>query len=197
MLHEKLAKLMKKKGESSLSDNEKNAKMGVLHDLKNMASHAMSSKLDGLKKVSVASDSDEGLAQGLEHAKAIIHGDTDTAGGGTKYNNTSGEGEDDWKSANPDGEQAFARGGKVKEDFNSGEDSELDKATDHVDEEEGYHAQPSGYHPEAMKESGHDGEHDDASEEPDGLMPEESEEHLNAKLADYQKKLAALKAKKR
>lgn len=164
MLHDKLEKLMAKKGHMKMSDNEKKAKMGVLHDLKGMASDAMTSAMNDhirpktdLKKVSVMSDSSEGLHEGLEAAKHYVENDS------MDHSAPSGEG-----------------------------DHELEDAGEHVDEEEGYHADPEGYHPEAMKEMGHDGEHDDGSEE-----PEESEDHLNAKLADYQKKLQALKSKKK
>lgn len=51
----------------------KQAKMGVLKHLSDMASEAMSGKLhDGLKKVSVASDTEEGLKKGIDKAKEIV-----------------------------------------------------------------------------------------------------------------------------
>lgn len=170
MMHDKLEKLMAKKGGSHLSENEKKAKMGVLHDLKGMASDAMHSAMNDhikpetkLKKVSVMSDSDEGLHEGLEAAKNYVEDDSS-----------------DHSAPAADGDHGMT------------------EAADHVEDEEGYHAEPTGYHPEAMKEMGHDGEHDDGSEEPDGdKEPEESEEHLNAKLADYNKKLAALHRSKK
>ena len=67
---EKLKKI--KKGH--LSPNEQNAKMSVLEDLKKQAEDAMGGKLSGLKKVSVMSDSQEGLQHGLQKAQELMHG---------------------------------------------------------------------------------------------------------------------------
>ena len=64
-------KFGKKKG---LSDVEKEAKMGVVKDLRDMAHSAMSDRLKGLKKVTVASDSQPGLEHGLDKAKELLHG---------------------------------------------------------------------------------------------------------------------------
>ena len=171
MLHDKLEKLMAKKGPSKLSENEKNAKMGVLHDLKSMAADAMGKTMeDGikpmshLKKATVVASDDKGLQEGLKKAHDLVTS--------TSEDHSASDSE---TQGNP-----------------------MEEAADHVEDEEGYHAEPSGFHPPAMKEMGHDGEHDDGSEEPDNSHePEESEEHLNAKLADYQKKLDALKRGKK
>ena len=67
----RLNKLMalKKKGDKGLSDTDVIAKKAALGDLIGMAKEAMGSKLSGLKKVTVASDSDQGLEKGLELAK--------------------------------------------------------------------------------------------------------------------------------
>src|SRR4029077_455964 len=75
MLHDKMKKLMEKKkkdGSSHLSDVERDAKSSVLDDLKSQAEDAMSSKLHGLNKVQVASDSPEGLKHGLDMAKYVL-----------------------------------------------------------------------------------------------------------------------------
>lgn len=69
MLHEKMKKLMS--GKKGMSDNEKNAKMDVVQHLRDMASDAMKGRMDS-HKVSVASDSSEGLKHGLEKAKEIV-----------------------------------------------------------------------------------------------------------------------------
>lgn len=68
-MHKMLEKMMEKKkqGGKVLSPTEMKAKLGVVEDLKKMAEDAM--KDQGLKKVSVASDSPEGLKEGLEMAK--------------------------------------------------------------------------------------------------------------------------------
>lgn len=55
-----------------LSGVEKKAKMKVVEDMRDMASKAMGDKLHGLKKVTVASNSSEGLKEGLEKAEDVI-----------------------------------------------------------------------------------------------------------------------------
>jgi hypothetical protein len=65
--------LMKKKKEGRMmSDNECEAKKKVVKSLKDFASEEMSKGLGGLKKVTVASDSPEGLKKGLEKAEDIM-----------------------------------------------------------------------------------------------------------------------------
>lgn len=70
-MNEKLMKLMKGK-KHGLSDTEKRAKMDVVKDLRSTAAEAMKDRIGGLKKVSVASDSEEGLKHGLDKAKEIL-----------------------------------------------------------------------------------------------------------------------------
>lgn len=65
----KLMKLMGKK--PKLSDKEKQAKMSVLDELDCAAKDALASKLPA-KKVTVASDSPEGLKEGLEKAEELV-----------------------------------------------------------------------------------------------------------------------------
>lgn len=69
-----LHKLMaKKKKDKPLSDTAKEAKMSVVKDMQKMAADAMRDGLKGgLKKVSVASDSPEGLKKGLEKAEELV-----------------------------------------------------------------------------------------------------------------------------
>jgi hypothetical protein len=62
----------KKKEGKKLSPVEKEAKGSVLKDLRDMASGAMAKKVKGIKKVEVASNSEEGLEAGLEKAKEIL-----------------------------------------------------------------------------------------------------------------------------
>lgn len=70
-MHDMMKKLLeKKKSEGkTLSPMEKEARMGVVGALKKAAEGAMADK--GLKKVTVASDSKEGLEKGLEMAKKV------------------------------------------------------------------------------------------------------------------------------
>lgn len=69
-MHDKLAKILGKKRD--LHPSEKHAKMSVVKHLRDMASQEMGSKLDGLKKVSVLSDSQSGLEHGLDKAKQVV-----------------------------------------------------------------------------------------------------------------------------
>lgn len=62
----------KKKEDKEMSAPEKKAKSSVLETLRDYASEQMGKKLGGLKKVTVASDSEEGLEKGLEKAKQIL-----------------------------------------------------------------------------------------------------------------------------
>lgn len=70
---EKLLEKKKKDGKE-LSGVEKDAKMSVIGHLRDLASSAMGDKLKSLNKVSVASDSDEGLKHGLAKAQEIVAG---------------------------------------------------------------------------------------------------------------------------
>lgn len=65
--------LMQKKEEGKmLSPMEMKAKMGVLDTIDAMCSDEMGSKLSPLKKVTVASDSPQGLESGLDKAKSLL-----------------------------------------------------------------------------------------------------------------------------
>ena len=57
-----------------MDDMKKQAKLDVLKEIRKIASQAMQDdiKANGLKKVSVASDSAEGLEAGLEKAKEML-----------------------------------------------------------------------------------------------------------------------------
>lgn len=72
MMEEKFKKLLEKKGSAKLSKPEMEAKKSVLEELKKMISSSMGEKLHGLKKVTVASDSEEGLEKGLEKAQELV-----------------------------------------------------------------------------------------------------------------------------
>src|SRR5271170_5240901 len=72
-MEEMLKALMKKKkGDHEMSDHEKKAKMGVLHQIHKMASDAMGDDIKGMKKVTVASNDDQGLQEGLANAKQLL-----------------------------------------------------------------------------------------------------------------------------
>lgn len=65
--------MFKKKMKSEgMNPIEKEAKMAAVSEMKKMAEDAMSEKLGGLKKVTVAAPDDESLKQGLEKAEDIV-----------------------------------------------------------------------------------------------------------------------------
>ena len=55
-----------------MSDSEKKAKLTALKEAHGMASDMLKGNLKGLKKVTVASDSKEGLKKGLEKAEDML-----------------------------------------------------------------------------------------------------------------------------
>lgn len=88
----KLLAKKKAEGMKPMSPVERQAKMGVIQDMRKMASDEMSQPLHDLKKVSVSAESPEALKMGLDKAKQIVgHGDDEAA----------------------EGEQSFADGGEV------------------------------------------------------------------------------------
>jgi hypothetical protein len=71
MEHKKLMEKLEKKGKK-LNPLEKKAKLDVVKELSSQAGEMLGDKLKGLKKVTVASDSKEGLKAGLEKAESIL-----------------------------------------------------------------------------------------------------------------------------
>lgn len=71
MNKEKLMQKLEKKGKK-LKPLEQKAKLDVIKELSSQAGEALGDKLKGLKKVTVASDSKEGLKAGLEKAEDIL-----------------------------------------------------------------------------------------------------------------------------
>lgn len=71
MLKEKLMKKLASKGKD-LDPLEKEAKMGVVKELSRQASSMLGDKISPLKKVTVASDSKEGLKEGLDKAAGLV-----------------------------------------------------------------------------------------------------------------------------
>lgn len=67
-----LKKMMSKKKDCKMNDAEKAAKLKAITGMKDMAEEAMSEGLSGLKKVTVAADSEEGLKEGLKKAEEVV-----------------------------------------------------------------------------------------------------------------------------
>lgn len=75
MMHEKMMKMLEKKGKRKVGEHEKAAKMSVLQELKDAMSSEMGSGLkDALaaKKVSVMAGNKEDLKKGLDLAKKAV-----------------------------------------------------------------------------------------------------------------------------
>lgn len=72
-MSDKMMKMMlsKKKHGKELSDGEKKSKLEALMGMKDLANSHMGNKLKNLKKVTVASDSPEGLKAGLHKAEDL------------------------------------------------------------------------------------------------------------------------------
>ena len=73
-----LARLKEKRGESKMSDGQKDAKRGLLQSLIGDMSGMMAGPM---KKVTVAADSKEGLKHGLDKAKEIVGKPMELMGG--------------------------------------------------------------------------------------------------------------------
>src|SRR4051812_18460175 len=73
MMNDKMKRLIeaKKAAGKGVSGVEKAAKSHVIGAMKQMANDEINGRLGGLKKVSIASDSKDGLEHGLEKAKEI------------------------------------------------------------------------------------------------------------------------------
>lgn len=69
-MKDKLHKMMAKKRD--LLPHEKKAKMDVVKDLRGVASDMLGDQMDSLKKVSVMSNSKEGLKAGLDKARHVM-----------------------------------------------------------------------------------------------------------------------------
>lgn len=66
------ALMRSKKRGGKMDDDEMKSKLGVLKDIHDMASNDLGHDIHGLKKVSVMSDSDEGMKEGLKKANEIV-----------------------------------------------------------------------------------------------------------------------------
>lgn len=74
MADKTMEKLLSKK-KDKMDPEYKGAKMSALHELQKAMSEMMGDDVKGLKKVTVASDSSEGLKHGLDKAKEALDGD--------------------------------------------------------------------------------------------------------------------------
>ena len=173
MLHEKLKKMMAEK--KSMPANEKEAKMNVVKHLHDMASSAMKDKMGAVHKVSVASNSPEGLKAGLDTAKDAVSQDSDNDGDANSDTDMDG----------------MAHGGEV--DGNKPEHNSLDELDQMV------HDASNSEHDALSAHDEHESDQDhESTESPEVEAAEHDsdddmgEDELNAKL----EKLMKLKNKK-
>lgn len=120
-MHDKMMKMLmgKKKEGKTLSDSEKKSKLQALGGMRDMASQMMGDKLKNLKKVTVASNSPDGLKKGLHQAEDLVdQSPQDEEKPDSDPNNMN------------EGGSAYAQGGKVGQ-----LPSEFDRDEDHVQSE--------------------------------------------------------------
>jgi len=119
----KFEKLLAKKMKDGkkMSDSEKEAKSGVLSEMKDMASKMMGDKVKGLKKVTVASDSEEGVKKGLEKAKDLL-------GHSMSEESPEMEGSEVAEEESPEHEQEESKEEEMQELAQEMDASELDQA---------------------------------------------------------------------
>lgn len=122
-MHDMLKKLAKKSKGRDLSPAEVEAKSSVLHHLIGDMDSMMGDKLKNMKKVSVSSDSPEGLAEGLKKAQELV----DHAGDKSEYGNIKHtELPDEEEHLEEDGPSELQNQFEQEED----KDEDLDEAKD-------------------------------------------------------------------
>jgi hypothetical protein len=208
-MHEKLMKMMAKKRD--LSPSEKKAKMDAIHEMRGAASDVMGNKMDGLKKVSVMSNSKEGLAAGLDKARGIVSQDQEdqmSSDAEAPYSDAKhalqehdGEQESDEMGNMPgmadggdvppiDPSQAQSAQDSMRKAFHFNEGGEVE-SPDLDDSEEGYPARQES-------DDAEDGSPADADASDEGESDEDdmSSEELDAQLAKLMKMKQKLESKK-
>lgn len=126
----KFEKLMEKKmkdKKSHLDENESKAKMSVLQDLKHDMGEMMKDRLHGgLKKVTVASDSPEGIKKGLDKAKQLV-GEMSPAEAEHEAPEHEGESEEEMA------EHEAAESPEMEEKEQEGEEGEEEMSEEEID----------------------------------------------------------------
>lgn len=106
----KMLKMLGKKKDNKMGDTEKEAKMNVVKEMRDMAASQMGEKLKGLKKVTVASDSKDGLEKGLQKAEDLLENSSEDGEEPSEENhdlmsqleNESDESEEDYADCSPE-----------------------------------------------------------------------------------------------
>lgn len=136
---DKMKKMLdKKKGQGKMSEAEKDAKMSVVNHMKDMASKMMGDHVKGLKKVSVASNSGEGLKEGLHKAEEML--DANSEDGHSSMHDSENEME-----SPPEGEVHDSGAGEYGKDMRDkthdeyqeeAQETDAEKASDDEDDED-------------------------------------------------------------
>lgn len=101
-----------------LSDMEKKASMNVLNDFRGEAQKLMKDKMNGLKKVTVASDSSLGLKKGLEKAEDLLKGSD-------KWSSEQANENFEDREDHPEMDDAEEYGHEMEEEMEDGEECDM------------------------------------------------------------------------
>jgi hypothetical protein len=206
-------KMMAKKRD--LSPSEKKAKMDAVHEMRGAASEMMGDKMDGLKKVSVMSNSKQGLAAGLDKAKGIVSQDqegqmqTNAEAPYSDYKSALDEhnGEDqsdelgrelpgmaDGGQVPMDPNQAQSAQDSMRQAFHFNEGGEVE-SPDMDQSDEGYSAREESDDSEDMSPAS-DSDSSDLDHNEDSSEDEMSSEELDAQLAKLMKMKQKMESKR-
>ena len=117
----RMMKMLASKKGKDMPDVEKKAKLDVLQSLRGQAEDAMKDKLGSMKKVSVMSDSNEGMEKGLDKAKDMMHKHLSEGG----MSDPSPEMADESDEESPDHEASESADEERMEDSAESEDGKI------------------------------------------------------------------------
>jgi len=180
-MRDKMMKMLAKKRD--LSPNEKHAKMSVVKDLKDSVSGMMGDKLDGLGKVSVMSNSKQGLQHGLDKAKGILNDPEEQQmqqDAEAPYSDFK-HAEQEHEHEHGGNEMGMAEGGEVEESPDQG---------DYEAADEGSPAQEDEESPEHEGEESSEEESEEDHENLEGLDIDEIQKRIDH-LMELHKKLSS------
>lgn len=208
-MNHKLHKMLSKKRD--LSEPEKHAKMSAVHDLRGLASDMMGDKMDGIKKVSVMSNSKEGLKHGLDKARGVLSGneehqmldDSESPYSDAKHaiqEHQGEEGPDSFGRSPDEGMDGYSEGGEIQDPPDQEHEYQSVPSEDENDNEEelspdqGEYSASDEESPAGRMESGMD---DESEESPEEESSEDmDEEELDRQLAKLMKMKSKMEGRK-
>lgn len=204
-MNPKLHKMLAKKRD--LSEPEKHAKMAAVHDLRGLAGEMMGDKMDGLKKVSVMSNSEQGLKHGLDKARGVLSGQEEhqmSDDAESPYSDAKqaieehrGEHGPDSYGRDPEaGMDHYSEGGEIQNppdqehDYESAPSEDENHESEELSPDQGDYSASDEESPAGHQESGEDDEAQDSDEdsEVEGMDEEELDRQL-AKLMKMKSKM--------